>query len=61
MTRESSPTPKQPLISWGESFETGNLFCSVSVPRSWLIENSHWKRRLQLWWWLTRLAWSLPK
>ncbi len=52
---------KEPLIQWAEDFDTQALYCKVSVPRSWLMEASEFKRRLRLWWWLTKLSWSLPK
>ena len=59
--KSHSSTPRQPLISWGYSHESDNHFCSVCIPRAWLMETSHLKRRLQLWWWLTKLTWSLPR
>ena len=50
-----------PVISWAEDFDTLDMKCQVRVPRGWLMESSQFKRRFRLWWWLTKLAWSLPK
>jgi hypothetical protein len=52
---------KTPTVQWGSDLETDIYYCRVIIPYRWLMEASHFKRRLQLWWWLTRLAWSLPK
>jgi hypothetical protein len=51
----------EPRISWEENIEHDRFQCRVTVPRSWLMERSLWKRRLRLWWWLTRLALTLPR
>lgn len=60
MTSRSTP-PREPRIDWIEDFDKAAFYCRVHVPRHWLMEASHFKRRLQLWWWLTKLSWSLPK
>ena len=51
----------EPIIQWDRNLEHDALYCRVIMPRNWLMESSSFKRRLRLWWWLTRLAWSLPK
>jgi len=51
----------EPMIQWDRNFENDAFYCRVIVPRTWLMELSHFKRKLLLWWWLTQLAWSLPK
>lgn len=56
-----SRATRQPEIRWGKSLADQTLRCQVRVPFSWMMESSHFKRKLQLWWWLTRLAWSIPK
>jgi hypothetical protein len=51
---------KAPTIRWGEDFDKG-FYCKVMIPRAWLMEMSHLKRRMYLWWWLTKLVWTLPR
>lgn len=51
---------KAPTIMWDEDFDKG-FYCKVMIPRMWLMEASHFKRKLQLWWWLTRLVWTMPR
>ena len=48
-------------IQWDRNIEHDAFVCRVIVPCSWLIVESNFKVKLRLWWWLTRLAWSLPK
>lgn len=58
------PTPRgrsEPVISWEQDFDTLDMKCQVRVPTRWMMESSEFKRKLLLWWWLTRLAWRLPK
>ena len=50
----------EPTIMWEEDFEHG-FYCKLLIPRRWLVEASHFKRQVQLWWWLTKLVWRLPK
>lgn len=52
---------RTPKISWDQDFDSGDLYCKLRVPRSWLMEVNHFKRQLQLWWWLTTLVWRLPR
>jgi hypothetical protein len=52
---------REPMIAWARDMENDAFYCRVVVPDKWLTEVSHIKRRLLLWWWLTQLAWSLPK
>ena len=54
-------TPVEPRISWQHNEEKDNMVCSIVVPRGWLMELSLFKRRFTLWWWLTKLSWTLPK
>lgn len=61
MSATNSQRRAKPLIQWEEDFDTNSFFCKVCVPRSWLMEASEFKRRLKLWWWLTKLSWTLPK
>ena len=49
-----------PRIWWDEDYDENAFYCKVRVPHSWLMEASQFKRRIVLWWWLTKLAWSLP-
>lgn len=51
----------EPRISWENDIDYEHFQCRVVVPYNWLMEASAFKRRLRLWWWLTRLAWTLPK
>jgi len=51
----------EPTIQWDHWTERDAFCCRVIVPRNWLMELSQFKRKLRLWWWLTKLAWSLPK
>jgi len=52
---------KAPTIRWEEDFDLNTFYCKLLVPRAWLMEVSHRKRQLQLWWWLTILVWRLPR
>jgi len=52
---------KKPSVAWVEDFNDYSFYCKVRVPRDWMMEASVFKQRLRLWWWLTKLAWSLPK
>jgi len=61
MKKIGNDTSPLPLIQWDEDFATNRMVCRVFVPYSWMLEASHFRRKLQLWWWLTRLAWSIPK
>lgn len=52
---------KAPTISWGSDFDTDRHYARVTIPFAWLMERSHLKRQIQLWWWLTKLVWTMPK
>jgi hypothetical protein len=52
---------RTPIIKWENDFDNDIFVCKIGVPHGWLAEASHARRRLKLWWWLTKLAWSLPK
>ena len=61
MSATNSHRRAEPMISWDHDFDTNAFYAKLRIPQKWHMEVSHSKRRLQLWWWLTKLVWSMPK
>ena len=55
-----NPCQEQPEVYWYQDFDTLAYCCAIQVPRSWCMESAAWRRKLLLWWWLTRLVWKMP-
>lgn len=45
-------------IHWDNDFDRNGYTARLAIPHSWMMESSLFKRKIILWWWLTKLVWK---